>query len=648
MGAHLLKDAAGCYFDTRKTLIRTLKMRIDDATNCWLWRRHAKGTAGEAAFANGACSDIVRELVDRSSSLDKEHRHALHSAATGGQWTQLRHMQAGHDTSDLCQLCLIAPGTEWHRVLDCPVTEPQRTIHLDLEVQRAAMGHACAQHDRWTRGHLPKSAYPEPPKQSFGNKIMWWNGVEGAFLHEAFLDGSASHPANLGYSASACSIVSMEMVQERPRLQLRVDIALDDGIDGPEAAEISAVEFLLRFAVLPITAWSDCGNVVDAFSRGREYCTSIEHPFCIYWRRVYALLVDHGRPDGLVIKKIKAHCTVRNFGHHDMTYIQWAGNRHADKGAQSTARCMAEELNLQGYVDDCTRIEKDHRGLCLWIARVTAIVNRPDWRDAIPTPDDYTGTARKRLPLVTFGSKPCKRTPVVTTAAARTLGNPAAMDIVDIIPTGTYSQIRTFDLEQELEAVMSDSSSASSDFDLVRELEAIMSDDGGGSSDHADFVPANLSDVDFDWGDGAFEAVAPDTKRRRLIGKTSPVHAAALGYDLLDLASYSMELAPDADDASSDSDRSLRDDEIPTETSDVPSKVLDNHGGLFLRTDNILWCAKCGASAKIGWFSIYLRKPCPGKPVNDSMKQRRKRLIRGVHPTTCKLLVSHAKRVRIV
>ena len=653
VGAHLLKDAAGVYHDTRKTPIRTLKTLIDDATNRWLWRRHAKGTAGEAVFVDGASSDIVRDLVDRSSVLDKEQRHALHSAATGGQWAQLRHMQAGHDTSDLCLLCLSAPGTEWHRVYDCPVTEPQRTIHLDLEVQRAAMCHACAQHDRWTRGHLPKSAYPARPKQSFGNKIMWWNGVEGAFMHEAFLDGSASHPANLGYSASACTIVTMEVVQDRPRLQLRVDVALDDGIDGPEAAEISAVEFLLRFAVLPLTAWSDCGNVVDAFARGRDYCISIEHPYCIYWRRVFTLLDDHGCPGGLVIRKIKAHCTIRNFGDYGMSYVQWAGNRHADKGAQSTARCMAEELNLQGYVDECTRIDKDHKGLCLWIARVTAIVNRPDYRDAIPTPDDYTGAARKRLPLVTFGSKPSKRVRIITTAAARSTGNPAAMHIVDVIPTGTYSQIRDFDLVRELEAVMSDvdNSCVSSDLNLERELEAIMSD-GGDSPDsptaHDDFVPASLAEVDFEWDANAFEAPAPDAKRLRLTYKTSPALAAELGYGQMDSVSHSLEQDPDGDDADSDSDRSMRDDEAPTETTDVPTTVLDNHGGLFLQTDNILWCAKCGASAKIGWFSIYLRKACPGKPANDSMKQRRKRLIRGVHPTTCVPLASAAKRVRII
>ena len=662
VGAHLLKDAHGCYHDVRVIPIRSLKKLIDDATNCWLWRKHTKGTPCEQAFADGASSDIVRGLVDRSSSLDKEHRHALHSASTGGQWTQTRHVHAEHDISDLCQLCLTAPGTEWHRAYDCPVTEPQRTIHLDLEVQRAAMGHACSHHDRWTRGHLPKSAFPTPPKQDFGNRIMWHNAVEGVFLEEAYLDGSASHPANLGYSASACSIVSMDMLHGRPHLQLRVDVAMNDGIDGPEAAEISAVEYLLRFAILPLLAWSDCQNVVDAFQRGRSFCTSTEHPYCIYWRRVFTLLDDHAHPGGLTIRKIKAHCTIHNYAQYGMSHIQWCGNRHADVGAQSTALCMAKELNLQGYVDECTRIEKDHRGLCMWLARVTALVNRADYRDAIPAPDDYTGAARKKVPACKFGSKPCKRPRVVTTAAARISGNPKATKVVEIIPSGSYGQLREFDLVRELEAVMSDSSMSEGGddpgFDLVGELEAIISDNealdfGAAPEGFSDFEPADYSGIIFD-GEGQaasstpppMSPTPPPVTRRRLTCKTSPGDAAGLGYGPPEPTVHQDDRL--LEDSSSDSDESMKDEDIPTESTDVPLAVVDVHGGLFLQTDNILWCAKCGASAKLGWSSAYLRKACPGKPINESMKQRRKRLIRGKHPTTCKPLASSAKRVRII
>ena len=82
---------------------------------------------------------------------------------------------------------------------------------------------------------------------------------------------------------------------------------------------------------------------------------------------------------------------------------------------------------------------------------------------------------------------------------------------------------------------------------------------------------------------------------------------------------------------------------------DPPVNVPANiHGGYLLQIDDIIWCMHCGAAASLGNTSIYLRKPCDGKPANDSMRQRRKRLIRHQHPTTCAKLLGTHKRVRII
>ena len=152
-----------------------------------------------------------------------------------------------------------------------------------------------------------------------------------------------------------------------------------------------------------------------------------------------------------------------------------------------------------------------------------------------------------------------------------------------------------------------------------------------------------MSDVEFDWDDGTPDPT-PTPIKFRLTGKTSPTDAALLGYEPSHSNMVDAQLNED-----SSSDESMMEDDVPTEVTDLrPPKAIDIHGGLFLQTDDILWCAKCGASAKLGWTSAYLRIACPGKPVNDSMKQRRKRLIRGKHPTTCKPLASAPKRVRIV
>ena len=144
---------------------------------------------------------------------------------------------------------------------------------------------------------------------------------------------------------------------------------------------------------------------------------------------------------------------------------------------------------------------------------------------------------------------------------------------------------------------------------------------------------------------------APAQKRMRLVAKTNQDEAACLGYEPLPICDFQPQGSDDGEFSSCNEDEFLdaMDADLggSTPTRTYPSS-LDIHGGLFLQTDNVLWCMKCGASAKLGATSIYLRELCPGLPRNDSMRQRRKRLIRGVHPTTCKPFVSAPKRVRII
>ena len=112
-------------------------------------------------------------------------------------------------------------------------------------------------------------------------------------------------------------------------------------------------------------------------------------------------------------------------------------------------------------------------------------------------------------------------------------------------------------------------------------------------------------------------------RAERLNAKTSPALAEAMGH--------------------SDAYNELEVPSAPEPTKGIPF----THGGYLLRTGKILWCVKCGASATIGKVSRYLRKPCNGKVLNKSMKQRRSRLVRGLNPNNCAPLVGKATRVLI-
>ena len=107
----------------------------------------------------------------------------------------------------------------------------------------------------------------------------------------------------------------MTVLHDLPRLGLQLNVELTCGLDGPEAAEICAVELLLYHCVLPTLAWSDCLNVISSFDRGRDHCTSLEHPQALHRRRVFNKLDDHG-PEAasmLTLRKVKAHTNMTNY-----------------------------------------------------------------------------------------------------------------------------------------------------------------------------------------------------------------------------------------------------------------------------------------------------------------------------------------------
>ena len=410
-------------------------------------------------------------------------------------------------------------------------------------------------------------------------------------MGEVFLDGSASNPRRPELSASACSIVGMEMRHDMQRMELRLDVALDHGLDGSEAAEISAVEFLLRNCVLPLTAWSDCQNVVDTFEHGRAHATSPEHAFCVYWRRVFALLDDHACPGGLCIRKIKAHSTASNFGDYGMSYLQWAGNRNADQGALTTAQAMAEELNLKGWAVEYDEIEADHRGLCIWIAMITAHVNNDTTRDAIPLPDDVGNTAKNKIHGNRFRGSALKRIRINVPDAVRMFGDAECKDIADLPTHGTYACLEDSNKRYRLNSK------------TTREVAATQG-----------FDDTEYPQMAFDW---SFEA-----------GET-------LEEMLTDVMNDAEEQPPP---------------DVEMEVQPPAEQVADppGHGGLLLQTSNIVWCVRCGGSAQLGATSKHLRKRCNGKPENASMRQRRNRLVRGCHPTTCAPLHAAARRVTVL
>ena len=160
-------------------------------------------------------------------------------------------------------------------------------------------------------------------------------------------------------------------------------------------------------------------------------------------------------------------------------------------------------------------------------------------------------------------------------------------------------------------------------------------------------------------GDGYTSACAdrpPPLKVRRtaLLTKTTPGEAYNRGH--LDASPATVQSTDTATANSDDEDElnleleleKILDAEGTPDFPDLPNAPVDTHGGYLLQINDIVWCFHCGASASLGNTSLYLRKPCKGKPPNLSMSRRRRRLIKRQHPTTCEHLNGTHKRVRII
>ena len=641
IGAHLVQLPNGDYVDLRNTATTKLLRLIDRATEKYIWNRHnRKDDVARATFSDGASSNAIRSLLRKGSTLSVDQRIALGSASTGGQWTQKRHHAADHTPSDLCLLCLAAVGTEWHRIHECLPLETRRTQFLSPGTRALAATQKCSHHDRWTRGHLPRSAYPAVPPQRPKEFAQWHNREPTVFTHEVFLDGSNSHPTRTDYSSNACSVASMKIVNGTPVIDAMLVVMLTNGPDGPEAAEVCAVEHALINGILPLVAWSDCANVVEGYRRGKEYCCNVTHPQCEHWRRVFARIDDQG-PQAyamLEIRKIKAHCTEQNYARYGMSLLQFRGNKWADKGANDTALLQATELGLGRLHVLIDKLEADHKSLVRWIAECTALVNDKAMRDAVP-PTDKDKLEKPARFHKSGGSRPKRKRPTAPTGVARTFG----LQDSSIVATDTERPTKYARLRDSTEATTQvdcdDEEATQAILTEIRILDELLEDslsppvaryatptDSSCCAAEVTTPVPTEAEIFFAWEMGQEPSAAssstagPSPKRRqRLLTKTSPALASELGYS----------------------------DEEDAEEPGNPETVETVHGGYMLRTAQFIWCLRCGASAQEGNVSKYLRVECKGKPPNASMRQRRSRLIRGANPNNAQPLNARATRISI-
>jgi len=549
---------------------------------------------------------------------------------------------------------------------------------------------------------------PKPPDQGTLIVSQWYEGRPTTFTGEVYMDGAASRPQRTSFSASTCAIVSLrDWTGHYYPLDHAIIVDLTCHTDGPEGAEISAVEHLLLNCLLPITAYSDNANVVRSYAKGRAFCTAPTHPYAHIWRRVFLKLSDHtDDPTQLTIIKVKAHISIDNIQRYNMTAAQHAGNKYADKFATERSAHLDTFYGLDVLNKSIDAIEAEHKELVKWIAKVTAIANDDATRDHDPPPEGYKKKLRAKTKRNGVdSSRPTKkRRATAPTGLKRTFGHSnATQDEPDwrsapLSPSRKYVCLRQSDGPQPVSTDTHDDSGARSSTDMhsqpapsplspestrLRNLAfnfngedltqinastfcSICDENDCGVRSHRSAEQIRIDEETYcttcdDNDCGVLSHILArrnDMKRRKLNDQPDSQGISVTPQPSkrirLNEKTFDPSFAhPPSQTVHGELPQSLADDlenimEEDEEFIENDSDVITRHGGYMLQTDNVVWCSRCGASATIGKISIYLRKPCEGRPPTDNMIVRRKRLMKGKHPTTCKLFESKARKFVLV
>ena len=239
-------------------------------------------------------------------------------------------------------------------------------------------------------------------------------------------------------------------------------------------------------------------------------------------------------------------------------------------------------------------------------------------------------------------AKRAKRKRICINPVSRLFGSTSFTQVQEMEPTGKYA--RRFDAT---------STEAAADLDTG--MYDNNDTESWGSFQSAELPEDLFSELDNE--DDSYEGVSacpaelptPLAPRTALRSKTAPSVAFAAGHlDAHNWINLEKELEDIMDLDNQDEINLERELEeiLNADVTLTPPVPDDIHGGLMLMIDGIHWCCICGAAAKEGSTSLYLRKTCEGRPPNASMRQRRSRLIRRKHPTTCAPLHGTHKRAR--
>jgi hypothetical protein len=294
-----------------------------------------------------------------------EHRAALRSAATAGQWPQCKLKQAFQEVEDgRCQLCLAAQGDLAHRYV-CATTMPQAGWPIPPGPVAEALSRMAPSRRRWLTWRGLYVARVRVPAARVDAHMEWIIPIPDAHLPGAkwiidgsLLDGPRRLTRRPGFALLMVS-------------QLGTPLALGLGtppewIHTANGAEGWALLQVLLQSTGQETIYTDCKSLLDSLRMGPTLATAAGRSMARLWSMIFHQLDDAGSrlrlqdEGGLVW--MPAHTAQSKIGIVHMSdgavvsAVQWRGNRLVDIAAKKAAACHTVDKDVMRAIDTAEQI----------------------------------------------------------------------------------------------------------------------------------------------------------------------------------------------------------------------------------------------------------------------------------------------------
>jgi ribonuclease HI len=312
--------------------------------------------------------EALSDLLASKAFTDRAARESLRALGEDGWWPQARMHSVGMPgvLDGTCRACLRAIGDLPHRCIGCAASAETRNSYEQQPVLDRARSHVHCHEPLYLYGVpllQPRLPVPKFVSRWCGGRVPDGNFT---FTGNGFTDGAMRGRAPRTARRAGWAAV---LVDDDGLIEAGLYGTCGDRFPTAHRAELRGVVEILRYAIPPLTIWTDCQSVVDGWVCGPTWCCSSARAAADLWRELWWIVDDIGGTAGIFVKKCKGHATDDDITSGKSSVFLKAGNDHADyfagRGVDIEEEQVPSQAQRQAY--------HVARQWYLWLARLTVV-----------------------------------------------------------------------------------------------------------------------------------------------------------------------------------------------------------------------------------------------------------------------------------